>query len=83
MYDKTMTFPILSDKDTATRKTITKVYDALIKQGYNAINQIVGYLLTEDPTYITKYDNARSLITKVDRNELLKILIKYYLSNCS
>ena len=76
-----MTFPIPTDKETSIRKTLTIVYDALIEKGYSAINQIVGYLLTEDPTYITKYNNARSLITKIDRDELLKELIKSYLSN--
>ena len=81
MYDETMTFPIPTDKETSIRKTLTIVYDALIEKGYSAINQIVGYLLTEDPTYITKYNNARNLITKVDRDELLKELIKSYLSN--
>lgn len=81
MYDETMTFPIPTDKETSIRKTLTVVYDALIEKGYSAINQIVGYLLTEDPTYITKYNNARSLITKIDRDELLKELIKSYLSN--
>ncbi len=81
MYDETMTFPIPTDKETSIRKTLTIVYDALIEKGYSAINQIVGYLLTEDPTYITKYNNARSLITKIDRDELLKELIKSYLSN--
>jgi len=81
MYDETMTFPIPDDRETSIRKTLTIVYDALIEKGYSAINQIVGYLLTEDPTYITKYNNARSLITKIDRDELLKELIKSYLSN--
>jgi uncharacterized protein (UPF0297 family) len=81
MHKETMIFPILTDKETSVRKNLTIVYDALIEKGYSAVNQIVGYLLTEDPTYITKYNNARSLMTKIDRDELLKELIKSYLSN--
>ncbi|MDR1628251.1 MAG: IreB family regulatory phosphoprotein [Oscillospiraceae bacterium] len=81
MHKETMIFPVFNDKETSVRKTLTIVYDALVEKGYSAINQIVGYLLTEDPTYITKYNNARSLITKIDRNELLKELIKSYLKN--
>ena len=55
------------------------VYAALVEKGYNPINQIVGYLLSEDPTYITNYKSARSLIRKVERDELLSCIIKYYL----
>ena len=63
------------------RKTMTQIYDALRENGYNPINQIVGYILSEDPTYITSKGNARSLICKVDRDELLKILLENYLSS--
>ena len=60
---------------------LTTVYDALREKGYNPINQIVGYILSEDPTYITTYNNARSLIRRVDRDELLQLLVKSYLDD--
>ena len=59
---------------------MTLVYDALKEKGYNPINQIVGYILSEDPTYITTHNNARNLIRKIDRDTLLQSLVKYYLS---
>ncbi len=67
------------DKDNM-RRTLRSVFDALSEKGYNPINQIVGYLLTEDPTYITNYNNARSMICKIDRDELLQDLVRSYLS---
>ena len=79
MQDKTMTFSIYEDKEDETRRILTQVYDALNPKGYNPINQIVGYILSEDPTYITTYDNARSLVRKLDRDELLRTLVKSYL----
>ena len=79
--DKTRTFSISQLKDLETRHTLTQVYDALVEKGYNPINQIVGYILSEDPTYITSYNNARALIRKLDRHELLKILFASYLKN--
>lgn len=81
MYDKTMTFSLGTDKDTNIKRMLTTVYDALAEKGYNPINQIVGYILSEDPTYITTHNNARNLIRKIDRDELLQVLIKFYLSN--
>ena len=81
MYDKTITFSLGNDKETNAKTTLTLVYDALLENGYNPINQIAGYILSEDPTYITTHNNARNLIQKIDRYELLKILIKFYLSN--
>ena len=63
------------------KRTLTTVYDALKEKGYNPINQIVGYLLSEDPTYITTYNNARSLIRHIDRDELLQALVKSYLES--
>ena len=63
------------------RKTLTIVYDALKQKGYNPISQIVGYILSEDPTYITTHNNARSLIRKIDRDELLQAMVKSYLAN--
>ena len=81
MFDKTMTFSISGDKDDELRRTLTAVYDALREKGYNPINQIVGYILSEDPTYITTHNNARSLIRKIDRDELLQELVKSYLGD--
>ncbi len=75
----TRTFSIPTDRETEIRSTLQEVYDALKEKGYNPINQIVGYILSEDPTYITNYKNARSLIRKIDRDELLNLLVKNYL----
>ena len=67
------------DKRTETKEIITSVYNALLVKGYNPINQIVGYIITEDPTYITNYKNARALISRLDRDELLQELVRSYL----
>ena len=72
-------FSVVDDKESNIRKNLTIVYDALREKGYNPINQIVGYILSEDPTYITTYNNARSLIRHIDRDELLQVLVKSYL----
>ena len=77
--DMTMTFSFDDNHDADIRKTILVVYDALKEKGYNPINQIVGYILSEDPTYITTHNNARSLIRKIDRDELLQVLLRSYL----
>ena len=77
--DQTMTFAIGSDKERQNKLILQEVYSALLEKGYNPINQIVGYILSEDPTYITNHNNARSLIRKLDRDELLQELVKYYL----
>lgn len=74
-----MMFSVVDDKESNIRKNLTIVYDALREKGYNPINQIVGYILSEDPTYITTYNNARSLIRHIDRDELLQVLVKSYL----
>ena len=79
MYDKTMTFSVNDEKEIEMKKTLMLVYDALTKKGYNPVNQIVDYILSEDPTYITTYNNARSLIRHIDRDELLQALVKSYL----
>ena len=79
MLDKTMTFSLDSDREENIKKILTSVYDALKEKGYNPINQIVGYILSEDPTYITTHNNARSLICRIDRDELLQVLLKSYL----
>ena len=79
MCDKTMTFSVNDEKELELKKNLTIIYDALIQKGYNPINQIVGYILSEDPTYITTYNNERSLIRHIDRDELLQVLVKSYL----
>ena len=79
MDDYTRKFSIVDDKDVEIYNILTTVYQALEEKGYNPINQIVGYLLSEDPTYITNYNNARSLICKLDRDELLQELVRHYL----
>ena len=80
MHDQTMTFSVHEDKEGELEKTLSVIYDALREKGYNPINQIVGYILSEDPTYITTYNNARSLIRHIDRDELLQELVKSYLT---
>lgn len=79
MFDKTMTFKVNEDGEEEIKKNLRIIYDALVEKGYNPINQIVGYILSEDPTYITTYNNARTLIRHIDRDELLKVLVKSYL----
>ena len=78
MQDPTRSFSIHEDQEAEVRSILTAVYDALKQKGYNPINQIVGYILSEDPTYITTYNNARSLIRRIDRDELLQILVRSY-----
>lgn len=80
MIDKTMTFKISDDNENVMKDTLTQVFDALQEKGYNPINQIVGYILSEDPTYITTHKNARSLIRRIDRDELLAEMVKSYLN---
>ena len=77
--NKTIQFTLKDEREEATRQTLVQVYDALVEKGYNPINQIVGYILSEDPTYITTHNNARSLIRRLDRDELLQDLVKEYL----
>ena len=81
MYDKTMTFSVYEDKEKEMKTILTTVYDALKEKGYNPINQIVGYILSQAPTYITTHNNARSLIRRVDRDELLRAMVKAYLND--
>ncbi len=80
MIDKTLTFSIGDQTEQEIRRILTEVYDALKEKGYNPINQIVGYILSEDPTYITTHKNARNLIRRIDRDTLLQSLVKYYLT---
>lgn len=77
--DYTRKFSIQNDKDPEIKKILSSVYQSLQEKGYNPINQIVGYILSEDPTYITNHMGARTLIRKVDRDELLQILVRRYL----
>ena len=79
MMDNTIKFTVPGDDKQDMRRTLRSVFDALNEKGYNPINQIVGYLLSEDPTYITNYNNARSMICKLDRDELLQVLVRRYL----
>ena len=79
MTDKPIQFSIKDDSYAEMRKILGEVYTALKEKGYNPISQIVGYLLSEDPTYITTHNNARSLIRKVDRDELMQALVKNFL----
>jgi len=80
MTDKdTQKFTVPCDDKENMRRILRSVFDALTEKGYNPINQIVGYLLTEDPTYITNYNNARSRICKIDRDELMQVLVREYL----
>ena len=81
MQDPTRSFSIHEDQEAEVRSILTAVYDALKQKGYNPINQIVGYILSEDPTYITTHNNARSLIRRIDRDELLQILVRSYLND--
>ncbi len=79
MEDITRKFSLI-DNRTEIREILSSVYNSLVIKGYDPINQIVGYILSEDPTYITNYNNARSLITRIDRDELLQELVTSYLS---
>ena len=78
MDGKTRRFTTIDSK-TEMREILASVYNALLVKGYNPINQLVGYILSEDPTYITNYNGARSLITRIDRDELLQELLHSYL----
>ena len=78
-FDKTMSFSVERDKNIKAKEILKQVYEALQKKGYNPINQIVGYILSGDPTYITSYNDARNLIRKLDRDELLETLVKSYI----
>ena len=79
MTESTIKFTVPSDDKENMRRILRNVFDALNEKGYNPINQIVGYILSEDPTYITNHNNARGLIRKIDRDELLNALVKNYL----
>ncbi len=78
-FDKTMKFSVEKDSSMETKDVMKKVYEALVEKGYNPINQIVGYILSGDPTYITSHNDARNLIRKVERDELLEKMVKSYI----
>ena len=80
MSEKTITFSLSDEREKEMQRILHTVYDALREKGYNPINQIVGYILSEDPTYITVHKNARSLIRHIDRDELMQVLVRSYLS---
>ena len=75
----TITFKLHDDRESEINDILLEVYSALNEKGYNPINQIVGYILSEDPTYITNHKNARSLIRRIDRDDLLNLMLKNYL----
>ena len=77
--DRTQKFSIVTPQKHDMQQVLVQVYDALKEKGYNPISQIVGYILSEDPTYITTHNNARSLIRKIDRDELLNAMVRTYL----
>ena len=78
-FDKTMSFKVEKDSSLETKELMKNVYEALVEKGYNPINQIVGYILSGDPTYITSHNDARNLIRKVERDELLEKMVKNYI----
>ena len=77
--EPTAVFSIRDDRDMEIKQAVLQVYRALEEKGYNPINQLVGYILSEDPTYITTHNNARGLIRHIDRDELLQVLLRHYL----
>lgn len=79
MKDSTIQFNLNQNSPDEMEEVLKTVYSALVEKGYNPINQIVGYILSEDPTYITTHNNARSLIRRIDRDELLQELVRSYL----
>ena len=80
MGDATAIFSIHDQKDIEIHEVVQQVYDALKEKGYNPVNQLVGDILSEDPTYVTTYKGARSLIRKVDRDDLLQAMLRSYLN---
>ena len=76
----TQYFKVQPDQESGVKKILSVVYEALSEKGYDPVNQIVGYILSEDPTYITTYGNARNIISKIDRDDLLEAMLKSYLN---
>ncbi|MBS7315308.1 MAG: IreB family regulatory phosphoprotein [Clostridiaceae bacterium] len=79
MFDSTIKFKLDAESNVDMKNALSEVYNALVEKGYDPINQLVGYILSEDPTYITNYKNARTLIRRIDRDELLQELLRKYL----
>ena len=78
-FDKTMRFKVEKEQNSKAQEILKDVYESLVEKGYNPINQIVGYILSGDPTYITSHNDARNLIRKVERDELLEKMVKNYI----
>ncbi|MBO4292892.1 MAG: IreB family regulatory phosphoprotein [Clostridia bacterium] len=78
-FDKTMNFKVEKESTNQTKEILREVYEALVEKGYNPINQLVGYILSGDPTYITSHNNARNKIRTIERDELLEKLVKNYI----
>ena len=78
-FDKTMSFKVEKENNLDSEEIMKKVYEALVEKGYNPINQIVGYILSGDPTYVTSHENARNLIRSIERDELLEKMVKKYI----
>ena len=76
---KTLMFNLREQNKEILREQLQSVYDSLVEKGYNPINQIVGYIISEDPTYITNYNNSRAIISKIDRDELLRTLVEDFI----
>ena len=76
---KTLMFNLKEQNKEIIREQLQSVYDSLVEKGYNPINQIVGYIISEDPTYITNYNNSRAIISKIDRDELLRTLVEDFI----
>ena len=79
--EKTMRFPVQKNREQEMHEILSTVHEALSSKGYDPVNQLVGYFISQDPTYITNHNNARAMIRKVDRDELLQTLVKYYLNH--
>jgi uncharacterized protein (UPF0297 family) len=79
--DRTMTFSLAKRKDEEIRKTVKEVYKSLSEKNYNAVNQIVGYILSEDPTYITTHNNARVLMSRLERDDVLQAMVNFFVSD--
>lgn len=77
--DNTIQFDPLKDQKVVTKEVLNEVYNSLKEKGYNPVNQLVGYLISGDPTYITNYNGARTLVRKLERDEILEEVIRYYL----
>ncbi len=77
--DETMSFNFENEKNSKTKEVLKEVYEALSEKGYNPVNQIVGYILSGDPTYITSHKNARNIIRTIERDELLEKMVKEYI----